>query len=189
VEDNTITIQVNGSNVRTLQDILPSPPGLRVLFVAKTPAPTSVAAGHYFQGRQGRMFWNRLTKYGLLHPTTGYEDDSLVSHGFGITDIVKVPREFGNEPSDEEYRAGVDRILELIAVHKPEVVVFVYKRVLDKVLKLRFGLYERSDYGSNPDLDRHFGARVFVFPMPGTPCTSVQADEAMRALAQILRPE
>jgi len=189
MNDNSTTIQVNGKEIKTLCDILPSSPGLRVLFIAKTPVPKSVAAGHYFQGKQGRMFWDQLINYGLLQPITEYEDDSLLDRGFGITDVVKVPREFRNEPSDEDYRAGIDRILELIAIHKPKVVVFVYKRVLDKILKLRFGLYEKSDYGFNLRFDRYFGSRVFVFPMPGTPCNSAHADKAMRDLVELLRAD
>ena len=63
---NSITILVEGREVRTLRDILPASPGLHVLFVAKTPAPASVEEGHYFQGKQGRMFWNRLKNYDLL---------------------------------------------------------------------------------------------------------------------------
>ncbi len=74
--DNSTVISVDGREVRTLRDILPDKPGLRVLFIAKTPAPVSVKAGHYFQGAQGRMFWNRLKQYGLLRPTVGFEDDS-----------------------------------------------------------------------------------------------------------------
>jgi G:T/U-mismatch repair DNA glycosylase len=178
------TIQVDGKSVVTLSDILPDPPGLKALFVAKTPAPKSVATGHYFQGRQGRMFWNRLIEYRILHPTTAYEDESLLDHGYGITDIVKVPRHFGNEPSEEEYRAGLDRILTLIRTHHPRVVVFVYKRVLDQVLRLGFQLHSKSSYGFNPQLDARFDCRVFVFPMPGTPC---KTDEALAAMAELAR--
>jgi uracil-DNA glycosylase len=159
--DNSTTVVVRGREVRTLKDILPKKPGLRALFVAKTPAPESVAAGHYFQGRQGKMFWNRLRDYRLLQPTTSYEDDSLLDHGFGITDIVKLPRHFGDEPTDEEYTAGIDRILGLIHLHNPKVLVFVYKRVLDRILALRFGVRTKSKYGFNQELDRNFGSRIF----------------------------
>src|SRR4051794_18532650 len=100
MNSNTVEIDVNGQRVRTLRDILPAVPGLRVLFVAKTPAPVSVEVGHYFQGAHGRAFWRGLRKAGLLNPTTDFEDDSLLDHGYGITDIVKVPRSFGDEPSE-----------------------------------------------------------------------------------------
>lgn len=182
---NRITLTVGGQEVQTLRDILPVRPGLKVLFVAKTPAPVSVEAGHYFQGKQGRIFWNRLKEYGLFNPTTFFEDDSLLDHGFGMTDIVKVPREYGSEPSSDEYVAGMDRILELIRVHGPRVVVFVYKRVLDQLLLHRFGLRVKSVYGFNSRFDVYFsGAGVFAFPLPGTPCTSAQAVIAMTELSK-----
>ena len=185
--DNATTIVFDGRKVRTLRDLLPEEPGLRALFVAKTPALVSVKAGHYFQGAQGSAFWNRLREYGLLKPTTLFEDDSLLAHGFGLTDIVKVPRNYGNEPSDAEYTAGMDRVLTLIQAHRPSVVVFVYKGVLDKVLKLKFGVTKKAVYGVNPDLEAKFGAPIFAFPLPGVGgCTRTQAAEAMGDLKALL---
>lgn len=186
--DYCTTVTVDGCEVQTLRDILPAMPGLKALFVAKTPAPKSVAVGHYFQGTQGRAFWNRLREYGLFKSTTEFDDESLLNHGFGITDIVKVPRAYGNEPSPAEYVAGMDRILEVIRVHRPSVIVFVYKRVLDEVLRRRFGVRKRSAYGFNPELEAHFGTRVFAFPLPGTPCTAAQAVAAMRDLVEAIGP-
>lgn len=118
-----ITISINGKDVETLSDILPSKLGLEILFIAKTPAPISVEAGHYFQGRQGRTFWNKLSNYNILNVPHGeYEDDYLLEYFYGITDIVKVPRSYENEPSDDEYRQGLKRILNLIKLHKPKVI-------------------------------------------------------------------
>lgn len=185
--DNSTVITVDGRKVRTLRDILPAKPGLRVLFVAKTPAPVSVEAGHYFQGAQGRMFWNRLKEYGLLKPTTAFDDDSLLEHGYGLTDIMKVPRAYGNEPSDAEYAAGLGRILKLVRAHRPKVVVFVYKRVLDQILRIGFGIQVKASYGFNPPFEERFGTRVFAFPLPGTPCTRDQAAVAMLALVKACR--
>jgi uracil-DNA glycosylase len=184
--DNTVWLDLDGRKVRTLRDILPETPALRALFVGKTPAPVSVRAGHYFQGQQGRQFWTRLKKYGILQQRTEFEDDSLLGHGFGVTDIAKVPRGYGNEPSVEEYKAGITRILQLIQLHKPTVVVFIYKRVLDEVLRQHYRIQKKSVYGFNPSLDHYFGTRAFVFPLPGTPCTTVTADSAMRELASVL---
>jgi len=183
--DNSIIITVDGRQVRTLRDILPAKPGLRVLFIAKTPALVSADAGHYFQGAQGQMFWNRLKEYGLLMSTTEFEDDSLLDHGFGLTDIVKVPRAYGNEPSDAEYRAGLSRILDLVRLHRPKVVVFVYKRVLDQILRFGFGVGSKAGYGFNPAVEGQFGTRVFAFPLPGTPCTTAQAVTAMKELVKV----
>ncbi|MGC2324533.1 MAG: uracil-DNA glycosylase family protein [Terriglobales bacterium] len=179
---NAITIVADHREIVTLRDILPEAAGLRVLFVARTPTPASVEAGHYFQGRQGKMFWNRLRNAGLLTATTAFEDDSLLSHGYGLIDLAKIPREHGQEPSREEYAAGAERILELIGRHRPKIVVFVYKKVLDKITAVRFGIQKKSRYGFNPWLETFFGARVFVFPLPGTPCNTVDAASAMQDL-------
>jgi hypothetical protein len=182
--DNCTTVPVDGREIRTLRDILPEPPGLKVLFVSKFPAQVSVDAGHYFQGIQGKAFWNRLRNYGFFNPTTEFEDDSLLDHGFGIANIIKVPGVYGKEPSRDDYKDRVDSILKLVHMHRPPVIVFVYKKVLDEVLR-HFNVHKKSFYGFNPDLEHHFcGARVFVFPMPGTPCTKAQTEAAMRDLAE-----
>ena len=179
-------IHIDGKPVETLEDILPATPGLEILFVAKTPSLKSVNAGHYFQGRHGTMFWNRLKKYGILKSSLGYEDESMLNHRYGITDIVKVPRNYGNEPTVQEYKDGLEKVLNIIRLHSPKIVVFVYKRVLDQILKHAFNYQKKSNYGFNNDLDPKFGARVFVFPMPGTPCRKEEAKVAMEKLSQIL---
>ena len=183
-----IKIKQNGNTFETLADILPANSGvLDILFIAKTPATKSVYVGHYFQGRQGQMFWNKLKDYNILKCRPGtYEDENLLDHWFGITDIVKKPRDFGNEPSSEEYKIGLPRILDLIKEHSPKVIVFVYKKVLDNILKWGHGLNRKSSYGLNKDLEKHFNCKVFVFPMPGTPCTKDAAIIAMNELKQLI---
>ncbi len=177
------TLLIDGQPVQTLADILPEAGPMIMLIIAKTPAPVSVAAGHYFQGRQGQMFWNRLKEYGLLTvPDSVQPDEVLLAHGYGLTDIAKAPREFGIEPSAAEYRAGLDRILGLVATLRPRVTLFVYKGVLDNILKLAFNVQRKADYGFNPDLEPRFQCGVFAFPMPGTPATKEQARTAMLAL-------
>ncbi|MCX6090690.1 MAG: hypothetical protein NTX88_10065 [Candidatus Atribacteria bacterium] len=140
-----------------------------ILFVAKTPVSVSVEAGHYFQGKQGTTFWNKLKEYGILKvPPGGKEDDCLLDHKYGITDIVKVPRDYGNEPSEKEYEEGTARIMGLIKKHEPEIVFFVYKAVLENSLKYQFPNQRiTAQYGINKNLESFFGCKVFVFPMPG----------------------
>lgn len=129
------------------------------------------------------MFWNKLRDYQILKIKQGtYEDENLLDNKFGLTDIVKKPRDFGDEPSKQEYKAGLQRILKLIIKHKPKILVFVYKRVLDNILKWGHGLNKKSVYGFNPDLKKYFDSEVFVFPMPGTPCTTDEAVKAMNEL-------
>ena len=52
------TIVVDGLPIETLADLPPLRD--RLLFVGLNPSPVSVEAGHYFQGRLGRLFWQRL---------------------------------------------------------------------------------------------------------------------------------
>lgn len=191
LKGNQTYVSVGGQEILTLRDILPasSAPGLRVLFVGKTPAPESVEVGHYFQGQHGTNFWSRLKTNGLLEVTTEFEDDSLLEHGYGFTDIVKVPRAFGKEPSAQEYKEGSPRVLELIHIHRPKVVVFVYKKVLDKIINLHFASKEKAMYGFNRGLENDFGSRVFAFPLPGVGgklCDAVVAASAMQELRACL---
>ncbi len=87
------------------------------------------------------MFWNKLKDYKIINVPFGeFEDEYLLEHRYGITDIVKKPRGYGNEPSDEEYKAGLNNILNLIKLHRPKVIVFVYKKVLDQILKFGFNI-------------------------------------------------
>lgn len=166
-------INVDEIEYETLKDILPKTNNLDILFIAKTPALKSVEKGHYFQGRQGKAFWNKLIDYDILNvEKESYPDENLVKHNYGITDIVKVPRNYGNEPSKMEYQDGISRILSIINIKKPKIIVFVYKRVLDNTLKFAFNIKKKSTYGFNPELQKLFNSKVFVFPMPGTPCNS-----------------
>lgn len=178
---------IDGKTYETLADILPEKGQLDILFIAKTPATVSVNAGHYFQGRHGRMFWNKLAEYNILTVPHGqFEDEFLIANNYGLTDIVKVPRDYGNEPSDQEYLNGLQRILALIVKHKPKVIVFVYKAVLDNIIRLCFGLHSKAKYGFNEQFDEYFNSKIFVFPMPGTPCTTAESITAMTALQKLI---
>lgn len=181
-------IKVNDIEYDTLKDILPKSNNLDILFIAKTPALKSVQKGHYFQGRQGTSFWNKLIEYDILKvKKASYPDDNLIEHNYGITDIVKIPRNYGNEPTKNEYKDGLTRILSIIKIKKPKIIVFVYKRVLDNTLKFAFDISKKSNYGFNPELQELFNSKVFVFPMPGTPCNSIDIIKHMNELKKNLK--
>jgi G:T/U-mismatch repair DNA glycosylase len=163
----------------------PPPHGkqLIMLIIGKRPAPKSVKAGHYFQGRQGTSLWNLFKRYGIMQiPEGEYEDDFLLDHGYGIMDIVKTPSEAGIETTDQEYRQGLQRIRQAIETHNPRIMMFVYKPPLCQLLKVNFNLEKEPDYGFNIGLDQYFGARVFLFPLPGTPATK---EEIVRAMSEL----
>jgi TDG/mug DNA glycosylase family protein len=179
-------IEVDGLAVPTLADILPDQGTLRALFVGKTPSPASVEAGHYFEGKMGKGLWKRLADADILTPPEGYADDALLDKGFGVTDLCKVPRPFGDEPARDEYQEGWERVNAIVARLRPRILVFVYKGSLDRVLRFSFGWEHKSDYGFNDDLARTFGRRVFAFPLPGVSCTAREAQRHMSDLAHAL---
>jgi double-stranded uracil-DNA glycosylase len=180
-------VDAGGLIVPTLADILPEQGTLKALFIGKTPSPASVDVGHYFEGKMGKGLWKRLGDAGILQaPDGGYGDDELLGAGFGVTDLCKVPRPFGDEPGREEYEAGWERVAAVVGKFRPRILVFVYKGSLDKVLHFSFGWEHKSCYGFNDDLARTFGRKVFAFPLPGVSCTAREAQRHMTDLAQSL---
>jgi TDG/mug DNA glycosylase family protein len=121
------TLVIDGSPVETLADLPPLRD--RLLFVGLNPSPVSVAAGHYFQGRLGRTFWQRLIVAQILPRGTPIEtaDDALVAAGHGLTDLLKRPTD-RDTATDGVLRAGVGLLWQKIAIWRPAAVVFVYKR-------------------------------------------------------------
>lgn len=124
------TIEIDGVAVETLADLPPLRD--RLLFVGLNPSPVSVAAGHYFQGRLGRAFWERLIVAQILPRDTPIEtaDDMLVAAGHGLSDLRKVPSA-RDTATDSELRAGVGPLWQKIAIWRPAAVVFVYKRAAE----------------------------------------------------------
>lgn len=181
-------IRIGRRTTLTLGDILPEEGPMRMLIVGKTPALVSVAAGHYFQGTHGQFMWSELRRYGLLVPQDEeWEDDALVRHGFGITDVVKFPRTFGSEPEPEEYGRGWPAAAAIIERLRPSILFWPYKGALDKVLRHAFGLHTKAVYGFNPTLRARMGSQVFAFGMIGTPCRREVREASMSQLQRALR--
>ena len=100
-----------------------------------------------------------------------YEDEVLSAHGFGITDVVKVPRDFGSEPDANEYGEGWPGFGELFERLKPDVTFWPYKGALDKVIRTR-SASGQGDLRLQSAAEPHVGSSVFVFGMMGTPCSA-----------------
>jgi TDG/mug DNA glycosylase family protein len=109
----------------TLPDIPPKRRG--VLLVGINPAPVSVAAGHYYQGRLGRRLWRRLEGLGLLEDAVvGAEDDAFARAGHGLTDLVKRPTSSRTELSEDEFSAGAEALRRKVREWKPKLVLFAF---------------------------------------------------------------
>jgi hypothetical protein len=163
------TVELEGRTVETLADLPPARGGL--LFVGLNPSTVSVHAGHYHQGRLGRMFWRRLVTAAILPAETALEgaDDTLVAAGHGITDLIKrpTPRDVA---SNAELTAGVGPLWQKVAIWRPGAVVFVYKRgasiAAGRALPQRWGHLQGVAIAGRP---------CFLMPGPYAPTKEVGA--------------
>jgi TDG/mug DNA glycosylase family protein len=171
------TLVIDGKPIETLADLPPLRD--RLLFVGLNPSPVSVDAGHYFQGRLGRLFWERLMVAQILPRDTEIEtaDDALVAVGHGLTDLLKVPSK-RDTASDSTLRAGVGPLWQKIAVWRPAAVVFVYKRA--------------AEIAAGRSLTEPWGQLVGValsgrpcFLMPGPYAPSEQVSEGLNLLRNL----
>jgi TDG/mug DNA glycosylase family protein len=95
-------------------------PGLRVLFSGINPGLYSAATGHHF-ARPGNRFWPALHRSGFtprqLHPS---EQDELLRHGLGITNVVARASARADELSPAELLAGGEILTATVARWRPE---------------------------------------------------------------------
>lgn len=162
------------SSFETLPDRPPKPGG--VLLVGINPAPVSVAAGHYYQGRIGRRLWRRLEQVGLLDdPLPGAEDEAFARAGHGLTDLVKRPTASSSEVSDEELSAGADRLRAKVKDWTPGLILFAFKEPARRLL---------GDVkpGAGPPLE---GVPTFLLSGPYAP--REESERIDKELAQLVR--
>jgi TDG/mug DNA glycosylase family protein len=127
----TETIRVGDRSVQTLRELIR--PGLRGVFVGINPSPTSVAAGHYYQGRLGKRFWTRLQDARIVGPLpTGHEDDAAFQAGFGFADLIRRPTRGAHEIAPPEWRDAAVDLAARLAPARGAVVVFVFARARDE---------------------------------------------------------
>jgi double-stranded uracil-DNA glycosylase len=151
-----ITVEWLGEPVETLEDLLRA--GLRAVCVGINPALTSVAAGHYYQGRLGQQFFERLRTVGLLPRAPGWEDDLAFANGIGFTDVVKRPTASAAELSAEDFAHGRPLLEAKLAETRPKLVLFSFKATAEVL----FGRFEGNGF-----VERELaGADVFVMPGP-----------------------
>jgi G:T/U-mismatch repair DNA glycosylase len=87
-------------------------PGLRAVCMGINPSRVSVEAGHYHQGRLGRLFLRRLRGVELLtRDAPGYEDDVLFAEGVGFTDTIKRATARARELRPDELAHGRGQLL------------------------------------------------------------------------------
>jgi double-stranded uracil-DNA glycosylase len=161
-----------GVSVETLKDVMPHSP--RAICVGLNPAPTSVAAGHYYQGRSGQRFLDRLQGTGLL-PTEIMEwaDDELFRRDIGLTDLVKRPTRAAVDVRSEELVHGRALLLEKLRARQPALVIFTFKAAAEAM----FGKFPGN--GFQPELQL---GTTGVFVMPGPYEARKKADATLAKL-------
>ena len=125
---------------------------LIVLFVGINPGLYTAAIGHHF-GRPGNRFWPALHASGftprLFSP---FEESLLLDLNLGITNIVERATARAEELTDDELRAGGQRLLAKVKRWRPAVTAFVGirpYRIICGVKDARIGLQEARFGGSH----------------------------------------
>ncbi len=135
-------------------------PGLRVLFCGINPSLRSAEVGHHF-ARPGNRFYKTLHLAGftprLLAPD---EDERLLEHGVGVTNLVDRPTRGAADLSDGELRAGAQALAHLVERYEPRLLAVV------GLGAWRTGFdHPHAEVGLQPDAE--VGARpVWVLPNP-----------------------
>ncbi len=147
---------------------------LIVLFAGINPGLYTAAIGRHF-GRPGNRFWPALYGGGftprLFSP---FESSLLLELGFGITNVVDRATARADELSNEELRAGGERLQAKVKRLRPTVVAFVGiqpYRVVSGLKDARVGL-QNKPFG---------GSHAWVLPNP----SGLNAHYLPAALAQL----
>lgn len=102
-------------------------PGLRAVCVGINPSPVSVAAGHYYQGKLGKRFWQRLKASGVVGPLRpGCEDSDAFEDGMGFADLLRYPSANARSIAMRELRAAVPDFERRIAATGCKRLIFVF---------------------------------------------------------------
>jgi TDG/mug DNA glycosylase family protein len=165
---------VRASGATTLPDLPPRAAG--VLLVGLNPAPRSVAAGHYYQGRLGRRLWKRLAHVGLLTDAVpGSEDDAFVAAGHGLTDLVKRPTPSARDLERDELQTGAQELREKVRAWQPGLILFVFKEAA------HLALGSPVSSGTGPPLEG-----VPTFLLSGPYAARNEAERVNAALREVL---
>jgi TDG/mug DNA glycosylase family protein len=114
----------------TLPDLLRE--GLDVVFVGINPSLFSAAQGHYFARRTNR-FWpcfSRSTLSATVRKALAVErlepahDRVLLKHGFGFTDLVKLPTARAADLAPAKFAEGVAHLVAKLERFQPRIACF-----------------------------------------------------------------
>jgi double-stranded uracil-DNA glycosylase len=167
---------------REVDDLLG--PELRLLFVGINPGLWTAAVNTHF-AHPGNRFYPALARAGIAElevdrsaGMTDAERAHLLARGIGITNLVRRASARADELTREELREGGQRLLELVARHRPLVVAIA------GVTAYRHAFGERrAAAGRQPQTPEQVacwsGAALWVVPNP----SGLNAHETVASLA------
>ena len=164
--------------MRTLPDLLC--PGLSLVFVGLNPSEYSAREGHYFANPRNR-FWTAFNRSALLPSALGGEcspsdDDALLQHGIGFTDVVKRPTTQGSGLKAADYRRWAPLLREKLLQCQPRLVCFHGMMAYKAYLQYAEGEKAAPELGLQPRAIG--GSGVFVVPNP-SPANAKYSVEAL----------
>ena len=142
---------------KPLRDVIR--PDLDVLFCGINPSLTSAARGHHF-ARPGNRFWPAIHRAGLTpRQLAPDEDEELLHHGLGVTNLVDRPTRAAAELSRDELRTGAEALTSLIRANRPRILAVL------GITAWR-AAWERPKARLGPQAERVGGSAVWVLPNP-----------------------
>jgi len=167
-----------GAYGRTVPDLVA--PRLRVLLCGINPSLWSGAVGLHF-ARPANRLWTTLQLAGFtarrLHPS---ETGELLAAGIGVTNLVREATARADEVSDEQVRAGVAPLTELVRRYRPAYVAFLGL----SAYRTAFGR-RRAAVGAQPE--RLGPAQVWLLPNPSGLNAHYQQPALTAAYTQLRR--
>lgn len=165
-----------GAEVLTLADVWPEQP--RAMIVGLNPAPTSVAEGHYYQGKVGQVQLRRLADAGLFpQPAGRYFEEVAISAGVGFTDIVKRPSRGEGDVRKAEIAHGARALGEKLSARGVPLIVCVFRHPVAALL---------GSAGTPGVQSRRTTWGAQVFRMPGPFDRRDRVAETMAELRELL---
>ncbi|HVS21838.1 MAG TPA: G/U mismatch-specific DNA glycosylase [Pyrinomonadaceae bacterium] len=142
---------------KTVPDVIA--PDLHVLFCGINPGLYTAAVGHHF-ARPGNRFWPALHKSGftnrLLSP---FEEDELLKHGLGITNVVARTTATAAELTKQDYVKGGDALRAKVRRYQPRILAVLGVGAFREAFTQPKALLGEQK-------DRLGDARVWVLPNP-----------------------
>lgn len=194
MDENGFLTVIGGMKV--LKDILPdNGRRLYVLFVGLAPSFESIGEGHYFQSKNGRIFWQYLKEANVLQfGENEFGDDQLLSNNFGFVYLSSRPLEYAIKPvvhgtdiTYHEYKVGIEKLMRIVRKYNPSIICFTHMKILKHVLR-QFGKANMLvEYGFNHHLENIFkGSLVFVSPVYAVGFTKANKNKLMQEFNGVL---